>query len=328
MAKERKKYRGRDATPGSNPNQTPLQTGTRGLVVISRSQHHDIETEDGRLISCTGRQRVGSVVCGDQVIWQEQADGTGVIVEVLPRRNLLERPDAYGRIKPVAANIDQMIVVDQPHVAETSATRAIDTYILDRYLVAAAITHASAILVINKEDQTPNCDAAAVTAVLDYYRQMGFTVLRTSCRTGAGIADLNRALVNHTSICVGQSGVGKSSLISQLHPDADVRIGAVAENTGLGRHTTSTTTLFHLPNGGHLIDSPGVREFGLSHAVAADVVRAYPDIGRIAQRCRFLDCHHDKEPGCHVQTAVATGELPAWRYDNFKRIVASQTQTR
>jgi len=286
-----------------------------GRVVAHYGRSALVEEAAGALSLCTWRRRAGRVYCGDRVRWRPTGPGQGVIEAVEPRRNLLSRADARGRLHPTAANVDRVVVVVAPRPEPGELT-------IDRYLVAAAQADAEPLVLVNKWDLVEAAgDAARWRARLAPYEAAGVAVLAASAHTGAGLEALRAALRDGTSILVGQSGVGKSSLVKALLPDLEVRIGALSAASGQGRHTTTTTTLYHLPEGGDLIDSPGVREFGLGPLEPRTVQRGFPEIERAAAGCRFADCTHTVEPDCAVRAAAEAGRIPPSRYEAYRRLL-------
>jgi ribosome biogenesis GTPase / thiamine phosphate phosphatase len=271
-----------------------------------------IEDETGQARRCTTRRRLQDAVCGDRVEWAPGEAGNDVVTAILPRRNLLERLDPRGQIRAVAANIDQVVLV--------AARRPPPQWpLVDRYLVAIETLEATALLVINKADLEDS--AAEDTRPMEaLYRGLGYDVLHTSATTGLGLDTLRARLKGCTSVLVGQSGVGKSSLIQALLPDEDLRIGEVSEATGEGRHTTTAARLYHLPGGGDLIDSPGVRDFTPPPLPPAALARGFVEFRPHLGHCRFHNCVHDREPGCAVKAAVASGEISAERYASYMAI--------
>jgi len=293
-------------------------TGERpGLVVASYGSDCVVEADDGVLWRCHLRRRSGRAgrpVCGDRVRWRETG-GEGVIEAVAPRAGLIERGDFRGRPRPLAANVSCLVIV----LAEPPG---IDTALLDRYLVLARELELPALLFLNKVDGLAPARHPALVALLERYRVLGETAIAGSAHHPEGLDALHAALAGETVILLGQSGVGKSSLAQALVPDLELRTGALSAASGQGRHTTSTTTLYHLPGGGSLIDSPGVRTLRLEHFSAAAITRGFPEIARHIGECRFRDCAHDREPGCAVRAAVARGEVHPERLASWRRLLA------
>ena len=294
--------------------------GRNGLIISHYGQTLDIEDDAGELHRCTARKKLDSLVCGDKVVWQTTATGEGVVVALQARQTLLVRPDNRGALKPIAANVDQLLVVTAP---QPDSEALIDTALIDRYLVAAELSRLQAVIVINKVDLLNKAQLEQVTQLLEGYRRIAYPVLFTSAKQGHGIEAMMTTLTGHTSVFSGPSGVGKSSLVKAVLPEREIRIGAVSAASGAGRHTTTLATLYHLPHGGSLIDSPGVRDFGLWHADPADLARGFVEFQRFAPSCRFADCLHLAEPDCAVREAVATGVIDAARYDSYRRIAES-----
>ena len=229
----------------------------------------------------------------------------------------LLRPDAQGTLKPVAANIDQIVVVFAP-LPEPHAN------LIDRYLVAAEACAIEPVLVLNKIDMLKDDVGAAarIEALVSPYSALGYRLLKTSREEG-GLQALLAALADKISVFVGQSGVGKSSIINRILPDAELRVGALSEGTAKGTHTTTTAELVHLPAGGSLIDSPGIREFGLWHMSREQVEQGFREFRPFLGHCKFRDCRHEQEPDCAVLAAAEAGSISAQRLDSYRRIVAS-----
>ncbi|MEO1320188.1 MAG: ribosome small subunit-dependent GTPase A [Pseudomonadota bacterium] len=247
-------------------------------------------------------------VAGDRVLASPLVNEDDWLIEsVLSRDNELARPDSRGRREVLAANVSLMIVVVAPEPAP-------DFYIVDRYLAAARLMPCEAAIVWSKSDLDDPPEAC------DTYAALNYPVLSCSARGGAGIDALASLLQGHTGILVGQSGVGKSSLINALIGDSRQRIGAVSEGSREGRHTTVTAALIRTEAGLAVIDSPGVRDYAPSIDSLRDVGAGFVEIAHYAQHCRFADCQHRAEPGCAVKAAVASGEIDARRYDSYRRL--------
>lgn len=284
------------------------------LVLVAYGGHGIVQTEDGEKRPAKFRRAVGRPICGDRVR-VGQADAASLVVEaLLPRRNCFMRGDAKGRAQPVAANLDQVLIV-------VAARPAPSQDILDRYLLAVHSLGIEPVIVHNKVDLPPQ-DVAGVLGRLDGYAELGYAIIPTSCKTDPGVSALAERVRGATSILVGQSGVGKSSLIHALLPDLDIQVGELSRVTGKGTHTTTTTTLYAVPGHGHLIDSPGVWEYGLWTLEDRDIALGYPEFSACQGLCRFNDCLHAGEPGCAVRAAVERGEIKQWRYAAYRRLLA------
>ncbi|OGT20094.1 MAG: ribosome small subunit-dependent GTPase A, partial [Gammaproteobacteria bacterium RBG_16_57_12] len=265
-----------------------------GLIIANYGATLDVEAADGRIYRCRLRSNLEEIVCGDRVAWQKQTADSGVVVALAPRDSLLCRPDFQQNMKPIAANIDQIIV--------TAAVQPeLSTALIDRYLVAAEHGGIRPIIVINKIDLLPADELARLKERLRLYADIGYAVIYASVRLSHGLDALRDCLADRTSIFAGHSGVGKSSLIKSLLPEQDIRIGEVSEVTGKGMHTTTRTVLYHLPCGGNLIDSPGIREFGLWGISPEQVDQGFVEFRPYLGQCRFRNCRHLAEPGCAIQ---------------------------
>jgi ribosome biogenesis GTPase len=287
-----------------------------GLVIAHHGQTLVVEDEAGQLYRCAARQNLGRMACGDRVVWQTSGAGEGVIVAVSERRSLLTRPDYHGQPRPVAANLDAVAVVLAPEPEPSES-------LIDRYLVAITLIDVQGLLVLNKLDLLDAPALAALRERLEPYRRIGYPLLLASSHTAQGLNDLRIWLRGRTSLLAGQSGVGKSSLIKALLPDRQIRIQAVSQVTGHGAHTTSGSTLYPLPDGGALIDTPGVRSFELGEIRLNDLDRGFMDIAPYLGRCRFSDCRHEAEPDCALRQAVAGGAIAPRRLDSYRQLRAA-----
>lgn len=281
-----------------------------GLVVTRHGRNLFVADSDDGLHYCQFRQNIGHIVCGDRVVWHATGPETGVVTALLPRTSVLARPDYCGREKPLAANITQLVIVIAPQPEPSG-------FLLDQYLVTAETIGIKALIAVNKIDLLTDENEAAFLGHFGYYEKIGYPVVTISARKERGLTPLTDRLQNETSILVGQSGVGKSSLINALLPDLAVQVGRLSEATGLGRHTTSTTTCYELPQGGYLIDSPGVRSFRLLDLSRVQLEQGFREFRPLLGRCQFRDCRHRQEPGCAVKAAVERGEIDPQRLENF-----------
>ncbi len=291
-----------------------------GLVIARYGAKVDIEDETGHVTRCTSRRKFGAVVCGDRVHWEMTHDNQGVILAVLPRTTLLARPDDIGRDKPIAANISQIIIVITVK-ALSDENYYLFHNLIDRYIVAAEFLDITPVIIINKIDLLDDTERKQVNQDLKPYHDIGYQVIYTSTTLEHGMAALEAQLKNQTSIFVGESGVGKSSIIQVLLKGLEIRIGEVSASSGKGKHTTTATHLFHLDCGGNLIDSPGVREFGLSKIEGKELASNFTEFRSYTNNCKFNNCIHKSEPKCAVKAAVETGEINQQRYDNYLAIL-------
>ncbi|MEO5332524.1 MAG: ribosome small subunit-dependent GTPase A [Magnetococcus sp. YQC-5] len=302
---------------GRNEIQQAMDLGPEeeGRVMAHFGLNVEVENPQGMRFRCAVRETLQEdPVCGDQVIWRrvgEQAQG--VIVGVQPRQTVLQRPGPYQRLLTVAANVDRIVVV--------TASGTPNPGLLDRYLAAAEKARIEAILVVNKSDQGANRHLEE--EMLEPYVRMGYPVFWTSALLGSGLTSLEEALRDVTSVLVGESGVGKSSLVNCWTKDAVLKTAEVHAGTGQGRHATTTAQLYRLPGGGFLIDSPGVREFGL-HGVEREAVPGlFRDVVPFLGKCRFSNCQHGQEPDCALRAAVLAGAIAPARLAGMLRIMES-----
>lgn len=280
-------------------------------MVATFGRHMTVRAADGRLLRARPFGRSLTVVCGDAVRCQADPRHDELhVVEVLPRRSALYRATARGGFEPVVANLQRLLVVLAPLPAP-------DLFVVDRYLAAASSAHIEATLVVNKEELGID---AALAAELDVYTTAGYTTLRCSAASGAGVGALLATIpAGAAAALVGQSGVGKSSLIARLLPGEQVAIGELVREEE-GRHTTTASRLFDLPEQRALIDSPGVRDFAPAIDSLEPRSLGFVEVERLAARCRFPDCRHMREPDCAVQAAAAAGTFHPRRYESYRRL--------
>ncbi len=299
----------------------------RDGVVISRfGMHVDVEDADGSQHRCNIRRTIRSLVTGDRVVWRPGQEGSatvkGIVEAVHERTSVLTRPDFYDGVKPIAANINQIVIV-------SAILPELSLNIIDRYLIASETLEVEPLLVLNKTDLLDDEGRAFVDQQMEIYRRIGYRVLMVSSHHKRGLEELETALTGRVSIFAGQSGVGKSSLLNAL---LGLEVGAgeiltndVSDVSGLGQHTTTAARLYHFPNGGDVIDSPGVREFGLWHLEPEQITQGFVEFREYLGHCKFRDCKHDNDPGCAICEAVEKGEIDTARFDSYHRILDSMS---
>ncbi|EPG3110946.1 small ribosomal subunit biogenesis GTPase RsgA [Klebsiella aerogenes] len=300
---------------------------SEGIVISRFGMHADVESADGTPHRCNIRRTIRSLVTGDRVVWRpgkDAADGVnvkGIVEAVHERASVLTRPDFYDGVKPIAANIDQIVVV-------SAILPELSLNIIDRYLVACAAQNIEPLLVLNKIDLLDDDGMAFVNEQMDIYRQIGYPVLMVSSHTQDGLKPLEEALTGRISIFAGQSGVGKSSLLNTLLGlrEEQILTNDVSDVSGLGQHTTTAARLYHFPHGGDVIDSPGVREFGLWHLDAEQITNGFVEFHDYLGHCKYRDCKHDTDPGCAIREAVEKGAIAESRFANYHRILESMEQ--
>jgi ribosome biogenesis GTPase len=261
---------------------------------------------------------VDPVAIGDRVRYVEAGDGTGMIVEILPRDSKLSRPAPV----PGQRVFEQVIVSNADLIVPvfSVANPTPKWGLLDRYLVSAEAAELPALIVINKLDlawKHPGFDEE-----IEVYRRIGYRVLLVSAATGEGVEQLKQALQGKQSVLVGKSGVGKTSLLNAIQPGLGLRVKAVSQGElGKGRHTTTHHEMFELEFGGTLVDTPGIREFGLWDIHAEELAYLFPEMAEHVGRCKFgLSCQHDTEPGCAIRKAVMAGTVSPYRYQSYMNL--------
>jgi ribosome biogenesis GTPase len=287
-----------------------LSDNISGRIVAAFGRQYLVRLIDGSLLPCLTRGKKSDVVCGDHVEVKRSGDNQGVIERCEARTSLLHRSDAY-RSKLIAANVTQIIIV-------VACEPSFSDEVVTRCLIAAFDQNLSVLIVLNK------CDlpAIAARAQLAPYRAIGYTVLELSALTDASA--LSPYLTAHTSVLVGQSGMGKSTLINSLLPDAQAATREISTVLDSGKHTTTHAKLYKLDENSSLIDCPGVQAFGLHHLSTGSIEQGFIEFAPYLGLCRFRDCHHLHEPGCALLDAVAKGKINARRLELFQQICANK----
>lgn len=304
--------------------------GAEFLVEINTNNEKEI-------IRCTAKRKFDHVACGDNVTIELAQHGNARLIAIATRKNALTRPDYSHKLKTIAANIDQIVII-------MSWRPEPFWELLDRYLVTANLLNAKALIVMNKNDLADQYASDEKLTKLNEYPQAGYSVINTTAEDSSAskkkdsdnnsdnnekaqknkreLTDLKRCLDENVNVLVGQSGVGKSSLAALLLPETDIVVGDIS-HSGEGKHTTTTTTLYRLPSGGSLIDSPGVRDFTLPEMTAQQLREGYQEFSAYSPLCKFNNCSHDHEPNCKVREAVENGELPKNRYHRYLKLSTS-----
>ena len=278
-----------------------------GLVVAAYGRRYRVEFPGGRLIECSTRGKKSDVACGDRVSVRLSEADSGVIEAVLPRATLLYRSDAH-RQKLIAANVTQAVIV-------VAARPGFYDELINRCLAACAHADIAALIVLNKIDLP---ESAAASVALHVYETLGCRVLGLSAKQD--VSQLKPLLVAHTSVLVGQSGMGKSTIINSLIPESNLRVAEISEVLDSGRHTTTRTALYHLDEATHIIDSPGMQLFGLNHLDIEDTARAFVEFRPYLGQCRFRNCRHLAEPDCAIAAACAQGGIAGLRLAAYRKI--------
>jgi ribosome biogenesis GTPase len=270
------------------------------LVIAAHRRHCAVDLDAGGTLACVLKGRSLTLACGDRVQVARAAAGCA-IVAIEPRRSLLYRSDAFKE-KLIAANVTQVLGVVAPDVP-------VDEHLLNRWIIGAETARCRFVLVLNKADLPA---MAPFAARFSPYAALGYPVVQVSATRD--VSALQRWIADQHSVVIGQSGMGKSTLINALLPGAMAKIGEISDALRSGRHTTTSTALYRLPDGdGWLVDSPGMKVFGLAHCAPDALAHAFVELRDLAPQCRFRDCRHDREPGCAVQAAVAAGAVAAQR---------------
>ena len=279
----------------------------QGLVITRYGQRQLVESNNGDLFQATGRQNIGLSVAGDRVLFQKVEGDEGVVTAIYPRKTELKRQDRL-----IAANIDQLwlVVAIEPHY---------QFELIDRYLIMAENSNLPINIIVNKIELSNNDNQ--LSNDFSHYIDLGYDVHFLSVKNKTNLEKLKKSLVDRSHIFLGQSGVGKSSLINSLIPDLDLRVNEISTKSKLGKHTTTNTTIYHIPSGGDLIDSPGIREFQLDDLTEKQIVNGFREFKSLIGKCRFRNCQHINEPNCAIKKAIESGNINSSRYESYLNIL-------
>lgn len=280
-----------------------------GLVITRYGQRLLVESKAGDLIQCSARRHIDLSVAGDQVIFQMVDKNTGVVTALLARDNILERSH-----KLIAANIDELwlVVAIAPHYQFD---------LIDRYLVVAENSNLPIRIIVNKIELSNNIEQVKKDFAM--YESIGYSVNYLSVKERIGTNTFKEQLNDKAHIFLGQSGVGKSSLINELIPDLNLRVNEISAKSKLGKHTTTNTTLYHIPSGGDLIDSPGVREFHLDNLSNKEILNGFKEFSPFIGQCKFRNCTHTNEPSCAIKNALNANHIHPKRYHSYLNLIAN-----
>ena len=280
----------------------------QGIVITRYGQRQLVEDENGIVFQSVSRQNIGFSVAGDKILFQKTKHDDAVVTAIYPRDNELKRQD-----KLIAANIDQLwlVVAIEPHY---------EFELIDRYLIMAENSNLPIGIIVNKIELSSN-KSKTENDFLNY-QSLGYDVHFLSVKKQINLDFFKEQLINKSHIFLGQSGVGKSSLINSLIPDLQLRVNEISSKSKLGKHTTTNTTIYHIPSGGDLIDSPGVREFQLDSLTELEIKSGFKEFRALSDACRFRDCRHINEPNCAVKESLDQGKINPNRYQSYLNILA------
>ena len=311
MAKRRLSQRQKNRIQAAQHEVSESAEHQHGVVVSHQGGQILVELESGLSVDCKIKSNLGTIVCGDQVAIEAAADQEHRVLAVLPRDNLLQRVDGFGQVRAVAANISQLFVclavMPEPNL-----------FLLDQYLLSAEQQQIEACILVNKIDLQKAHDPFGLERI---YRPLAYKIVNASAKTGLGMDIFKSLLPNQVSVLSGVSGVGKSSLTKWLLPGTEIKIASISEANEEGRHTTRASRLYHLPGGGDLIDTPGVRGFNPFIDKERPLAYGFREIREQSQGCRFHNCLHLNEPKCAVIEAVANGGIAQSRYQNYLKML-------
>lgn len=299
-----------------------------GVVIKSTGSWYVVLDSEGNSIECRIRGKIrlkevrstNPVVVGDRVEYEAEGEN-GVITDILPRDNYIIRraSNLSKESHIIAANIDQALIVVSLKNPKTNYE------FIDRFLVTCEGYKIPATIVLNKVDIAPEEE---VDEFIETYSMAGYRVILSSVKTGEGIDDIAALLKDKTTLLSGNSGVGKSSLVSTIEPTLDIKIGEVSQSHNKGKHTTTFSQIYPLTFGGFIVDTPGIKGFGLIDIDSRELCRYFPDLMRYAPNCKFYNCTHQHEPDCAVERALIEGKISMKRYESYLKMVEEETKYR
>ena len=299
-----------------------IKESIEGIVISATGSWYEVATEHGRLncrirgrLRLKGVRSTNPVVVGDRVVVEPDGDSSA-IVAIVPRRNYVIRraSNLSKESHIIAANVDRALLIVTLHSPATPKE------FVDRFLVTCEAYKVPVSIVLGKADTLTGEAEEEAAAFSSIYRDAGYEVLRLSSTTGEGVEEIRALLTNHTTLVAGNSGVGKSTLVRAIDPSLDIRTGDISESHHKGKHTTTFSTMYPIA-GGYIIDTPGIKGFGLIDIDSKELCRYFPEMMRLAPECRFYNCTHTHEPGCAVQEAVKEGRVAWSRYDSYLKIL-------
>ena len=290
-----------------------------GRIVTHYGNQLEVEILSGPLAGttqrCHQRSSMTPLVTGDLITWKPDSMHTGIVMSQTDRNNVFGRYDDAGRFKPLASNLDCVLVV-------IAAAPKAYLNLVDRYLVAIRKLELDAFILLNKVDLIDANKDQSLQRMMQIYSDLGYPILKVSAKSRLGFEALEKQLAGLTTVLVGQSGVGKSSLINQLGSYELAKVGNLSKNKYKGTHTTTTSRLYHLENF-DLIDSPGIREFGLTKVTKQEVLNGFPEIQSLASYCKFRNCSHRSEPSCAIREGLKSGAIFQERLDSYQNILGT-----
>ncbi|MEO1890025.1 MAG: ribosome small subunit-dependent GTPase A [Cycloclasticus sp.] len=285
----------------------------KGRIVAHLGKALIVEDSEGNTARCKKRTQLEQPAVGDYVEWMRTEHDAGRVEKILERDSILSRPSKNGQTRPVAANLHQIVVI-------LAVKPNIDPLLLDQYLIVCEFQNIAPLIVLNKIDLLDDESRKSIDELVLVYKNLDYEVVEVSASDKTGLDDLRKHLRDKTSLLVGQSGVGKSTITNALLPDLELQTKTLSTASGLGKHTTTASTLYKLPEGGEIIDSPGVNIFGLAHITEQNLAFGFREINNAADQCKYNNCLHVKEPKCAVKDSVASGSISKQRYLRYLKL--------